>query len=125
MKLNAINILVFYCTSKIISIIGSEQGIFWVIALQMIRMHKIKSAILIHVTEQLTFFFFTNIFQLNILFAQDVPSPRHDSTYFENYYAKLVGRLYFSKKYTSLKMEAINNEHSITYKPKTISKVQC
>jgi len=44
----------------------------------------------------------------------------HDTTYFVTYPHMLVGRFYFSKKYTSFTLPAANGEQDIQYKPNTL-----
>lgn len=43
----------------------------------------------------------------------------HDSTYFKTYPAQLTGRIYFSKKYTSLYLEGKENVRTLHYRPNT------
>jgi hypothetical protein len=51
--------------------------------------------------------------------AQYIINTDHDSTYFETYPEKLVGRFYFSKKYTNLELESKDKQNSIVYRPNT------
>src|SRR5580765_6392392 len=46
--------------------------------------------------------------------------PDHDTTYYVTYPGTLVGRFYFSKKYTSLTLPAPNNGQDIGYRPNTL-----
>jgi len=46
--------------------------------------------------------------------------PDHDTNYYVTYPGTLVGRLYFSKKYTSLTLPASNDNQDIEYKPNTL-----
>ncbi len=57
--------------------------------------------------------------QINTLGAQDIPRFDHDSSYFEFYPDKLVGRFYFSKKYTDLELESKSKQDDLFYKPNT------
>ena len=44
----------------------------------------------------------------------------HDTAYYVTYPHSLVGRFYFSKKYTSFTLPAANGEQDIKYKPNTL-----
>jgi len=44
----------------------------------------------------------------------------HDTTYFVTYPNTLVGRVFFSKKYSSFSLPAANGEQDIEYKPNTL-----
>lgn len=61
---------------------------------------------------------------LFILFAFTAVSQReqrfrHDSTYYKTYPTKLTGRVYFSKKYTSLLLESANDARALHFRPNT------
>src|SRR5689334_10211054 len=43
----------------------------------------------------------------------------HDTVYFVTYPGTIVGRFYFSKKYTSLILPSANDEQDLEYKPNT------
>jgi len=57
---------------------------------------------------------------LLISFFANGQKPRdHDTVYFVTYPGTIIGRFYFSKKYTSMILPAANDEPDLEYKPNT------
>jgi hypothetical protein len=52
-------------------------------------------------------------------FAKAQKTLDHDTAYYVTYPGTIVGRFYFSKKYSSLTLNAANDEQDLEYKPNT------
>jgi hypothetical protein len=68
------------------------------------------------------FFSSTVIFLCSLIISPHIKGQKrsdHDTGYFVTYPRTIVGRFYFSKKYTSVILPAANNEQDLKYKPNT------
>lgn len=52
-------------------------------------------------------------------FSQKEPRFKHDSAYYKTYPTKLTARVYFSKKYTSLLLEGVDDTRALHFRPNT------
>lgn len=57
---------------------------------------------------------------LNPSFTKAQNTLDHDTTYYVTYPGTLVGRFYFSKKYTSFMLPSPDDGQDITYRPNTL-----